>query len=239
MAQETEIQFENGGVQIGGFLVTPPPGAPRPGIVVLPGMFGLNEGIRHATRRLAQLGYAALAVDIFARIGGGPAPNLEAAKARIGRVSDAAVMGDVNGAAAYLRGLPGVSRGPIGLWGFSLGGRYAILAAAFVEKIAAVATLSTVMVDGARTAEMPASATERAQEVACPVLAIFGKDDPAAEAGRISAFRSGLAMSGQDYRVTLLPGGHNLLDASDPAYSAESADAHWHLVADFFHTHLG
>ena len=49
----------------GGFLALPDRGAPHPGVVVIHEVHGLNEDIRKISRRFADAGYAALAVDMF------------------------------------------------------------------------------------------------------------------------------------------------------------------------------
>ena len=47
-----------------GYLATPENG-PSPGVIVIQEVFGVNDHIKDVTRRVAELGYAALAPDMF------------------------------------------------------------------------------------------------------------------------------------------------------------------------------
>src|ERR1700682_3958867 len=49
----------------GGYLVTPDGPGPRPGVVVIHEIHGLNDNIKEITRRFGEAGYVALAVDLF------------------------------------------------------------------------------------------------------------------------------------------------------------------------------
>src|SRR5260370_21369647 len=49
----------------GGYAAQPDGDGPHPGVVVIHQAYGLNEHIREITRRFAENGYAALAVDLF------------------------------------------------------------------------------------------------------------------------------------------------------------------------------
>lgn len=239
MSHAADIRFPSSGFAIDACWVPPANPSGRPGVLVVPGIFGLDSHARDIARQLAGLGYPTLAVDIFTRIGGGPAPDMDAARARIGAIPDATVLGDLAAAAGFLRSLPGVPDGAVGIWGFSLGGRYAVLAAASQPGIGAVATVSALVTDAARSEANPASATERAASVSCPLLALFGAGDPAAGAEKVNGFRAALAAGGRPHQVTVVPGGHTLLNDKTPAYTAEAAATHWQAVAEFFGSHLG
>lgn len=49
----------------GGYLALPDGNGPHPGVVIIHEAYGLNDYIRDITRRLADAGYGALAVDLF------------------------------------------------------------------------------------------------------------------------------------------------------------------------------
>src|ERR1700740_729386 len=70
-----EIEFKSGSDPIAGYLArTSQPGR-NPGIVVIHEAFGLVEHIRDIARRFANIGYDALAPDLYARAGGPSDPN--------------------------------------------------------------------------------------------------------------------------------------------------------------------
>lgn len=74
------VNYEQGGVQFQGFLAYDDSiSGKRPGVVVFPEWWGLNDYAKHRAQMLAQLGFVALAADLF---GGGHVTNdpAEAAK---------------------------------------------------------------------------------------------------------------------------------------------------------------
>src|ERR671928_2112948 len=79
------------------------------------------------SRRIAELGYDALCPNLYWREAPNAAPDDAAAMARAkGGVPDQRLVGDVGGAAAYLRGLP-TSTGKVGVIGYCSGGRQSVL----------------------------------------------------------------------------------------------------------------
>src|SRR3954471_6995014 len=107
-----------------------PVGGSGPGVLVLMEIFGVGPYIRRACERLAELGYVAMAPDLYRRIEpgleiehdeAGIARGLETLQRRDmqGAVEDAAVALDA------LRALPEVTDGPVAAVGFCLGGRLA------------------------------------------------------------------------------------------------------------------
>ena len=64
------IEFKSGGDTIRGYLARPGQPGRNPGIVVIHEAFGLVEHIRDIARRFANIGYNALAPDLYTRAGG-------------------------------------------------------------------------------------------------------------------------------------------------------------------------
>ncbi len=68
-----ELTFAGaGGTPVNGYLARPADAASHPGMVVIHEAGGLGEHIRDVTNRLANVGYVALAVDLYTREGGPP-----------------------------------------------------------------------------------------------------------------------------------------------------------------------
>lgn len=59
------ISYECGGTTLTGYCADRAPGQPKPAILVAHEAFGMNDHIRARTRRLAELGYAAFALDMY------------------------------------------------------------------------------------------------------------------------------------------------------------------------------
>src|SRR5258708_32861447 len=99
------------------------------GVVVIHHMPGYDGGTKEITRTFAAHGYAALMPNLYHRDAPGASPDDAAAAARaMGGVPDERLVGDVRGAADYLRA-PDGSNGQVGGIGYGSGGRQAFLAA--------------------------------------------------------------------------------------------------------------
>ena len=75
-----------------------------PAMIVIHEAGGLGEHIRDVANRFANLGYVTLGVDLYTREGGPPPmDDLQALMTRLFSMSDARVLGDLEGAADLLR----------------------------------------------------------------------------------------------------------------------------------------
>src|SRR5260370_25240265 len=104
----------------GGYAALPNGDGPHPGVVVIHEAYGLNDNIKEITRRFAENGYAALAVDLFT------SRNRAICMARymtgmlIGSVERAGIS-DLKAALTHLAVTPGVDPQRIGAIGFCMG----------------------------------------------------------------------------------------------------------------------
>ena len=125
---ETMAMTGHGGDEIEAYLARPLDGGPRGGVVVIHHMPGYDEATKEMVRRFAAHGYAALCPNLYAREAPGASPDDASAFVRArGGVPDERLVGDVDGAATYLRALDGAN-GRIGVIGHCSGGRHAFLA---------------------------------------------------------------------------------------------------------------
>src|SRR6476659_9308422 len=128
----------DGADEIEAYLARPDGDAPRGGVVVIHHMPGYDRATKEIVRRFAELGYDAVCPNLHWREAPGAAPDDAAATVRAnGGVPDARLVGDVGGAASYLRSLPS-SNGKVGAIGYCSGGRQAVLAACNLDLDAAV-----------------------------------------------------------------------------------------------------
>ena len=130
-----KIHFTSGGDSIPGYLARPSQPGSHPGIVVIHEAFGLVEHIRDIARRFANIGYNALAPDLYARAGGPSDPNdINTVLPVMFGLPDGQAVQDLEAAAAHLRS-PGAT-GKIGAIGFCSGGRHTLLFACSSSKVA-------------------------------------------------------------------------------------------------------
>jgi carboxymethylenebutenolidase len=146
-----------------------------PGMLLLQEIFGVNDYVKDAARRLAGLGYVALAPDLYWRTERGLAlghdeADLRRAFAAVQQLDLQAAVEDSIAALAALRGLPEVTSAGsrAGVLGFCLGGNLAYHVAAQAEPDVAVCYYGSAIAD----------ALDAADTIACPTLLHFGGDDP-------------------------------------------------------------
>src|SRR6185437_16556472 len=112
--------------------------SPRGGLVLIHHMPGFDRWTKEVARRFATDGYNVLAPNLYYREAPDASPDDAAATARArGGVPDDRLVGDVGGAASYLRSMP-ASNGKVGVIGYCSGGRQAFLAACSLPLDAAV-----------------------------------------------------------------------------------------------------
>jgi carboxymethylenebutenolidase len=237
-----------GATQVNGYLARP--AAPGPGARSLPGMIviheamGLNDHIRDVVNRIANLGYAALGVDLYTREGGPPpAGDLPAMMERLFAMSDATVLGDLEGAADHLRQRDGVSA-QIGCIGFCMGGRYTLLFACASDRLNAAVDCWGGFIDKATpeehsTSERPTPPLEMADHLSCPLLGAVGAEDVNPSPAHAAALRERAAASGQEVKVDVYEGaGHAFFADYRPTYRPGPAAQLWAEVVPFLARHL-
>lgn len=211
--------------------------APLPGVIVIHEVFGLNDDIRDQARRLASLGYVALAPDLLAALGPRPLCLVRAfrdlSRGR-GPAFDA-----LESARTWLAAQPAVDPARLGVLGFCMGGGFALLLAARAPYRASAVFYGAVPRDPA------------ALEGACPIVAGYGERDRlfAPQGRRLEATLTRLNIP---HDVVIYPGaGHSYMNRHtgplarvgawgpmkvgfDPAAAEDS----WRRIAAFFAEHL-
>jgi carboxymethylenebutenolidase len=172
MTSRTEQIRAHDGGEFTGHLALPDSGY-GPGIVVIQEIFGVNDYIKGACERLANLDYVALAPDLYWRLGPGIAIDekgpggLDRAYGLVGRLDFAKAGDDAITALEHLGGLPEVTGGKAGILGFCLGGGVAYMVAALSDPATCVSYYGSAVPD----------ALALARNVRCPILFQFGGAD--------------------------------------------------------------
>jgi carboxymethylenebutenolidase len=111
------------------FVARPDAKGKFPTIIVVSEVFGVHEYIRDVCRRLARLGYVAIAPDFFVRAGDPAVINdFNEIRKIVATASDQQVMGDLAAALTFLRAQPYVDRKKLAITGFCWGGAVVWLA---------------------------------------------------------------------------------------------------------------
>jgi carboxymethylenebutenolidase len=146
------------------------------------------------------------------------------------------VMGDIAGAAAYLRAQPN-SNGKVGVIGFCSGGRQAFLAACDVPTLdAAVDCWGGSILPQPAMEGRPASqgVIRRASDMSMPLLGIFGNDDLNPDREQVDEIDRVLTELGKDHTFHRYDGaGHAFFVTDKPVYRLDQALDGWQRVFQF------
>jgi carboxymethylenebutenolidase len=229
-------------VELGeGFLAEPGDG-PRPGVVVIPDVWGLAEHTRDIAGRLAEAGFAALALDVYRKTGRPELADPAAAMAWIRELSDPLVLETVQEGVDALARHPAVAGGKVGLIGFCMGGQYAWLAACHCRGIAAVAPFYGMLryEAGLDPDRKPRSPLEAVADLSCPALGLYGLEDAIIPNADVDELEARLAKQPRPYEIVRYEGaGHAFLNDTRPAtYRPEAADDAWSRLLPFLRTHV-
>ena len=169
----------------------------RPAIAVFPEWWGHNDYLRRRARELAQLGFAALAVDIYGD-GKEAADSTEAGTLMNGLFADmASTSARIRASIEQLRGHALVDGARLGAMGYCLGGALSLHAARLGLDLRGVACFH-----GALTRTHAA----KKGEVKAAVLVCNGEADSLVPAEDIAAFRQEMTDLGVDLEWHSYPG---------------------------------
>ena len=237
-AETLRVEGE-GGDEVEAYLAQPLDQEPRGGVIVIHHMPGYDEGTREITRRFAANGYAAVCPNLYSREAPGADPDDAAAAARAaGGVPDERLVGDVAGAAAFLRSLP-ASNGRVGVIGYCSGGRQAFLAACSVDLDAAVDCYGGFVVGPPPEGDPRTPLMDRVGDLSCPLLGLFGADDHRPSPADTQLLEQALIDAGKQYEFHTYDGaGHGFFAPERPGYRPEAAKAGWQRIWTFLGEHL-
>ena len=223
-----------GGDEIEAYLAVPDDGSSARGsVVVIHHMPGYDSSTKEITRKFAAYGYAALMPNLYYRDAPGASPDDAAATARAkGGVPDDRLVGDVSGAADYLRSVPGAN-GKVGVIGYCSGGRQSFLAACSLQLDAAVDCYGACIVN-APPEGMPLKVRPivgLSKDLSCPLLGLFGADDQYPTPAETAELSRVLDEVGKPHEFHTYEGaGHAFFAVNRPAYRPEAANDGWQRI---------
>jgi carboxymethylenebutenolidase len=235
---------------LAGVLIEPdgaPPATPNgaaglPAVVVVPEIDGFCAGTVAAAQRLADAGYIALSLDLYAPYGSTPDLRGYADTiAWLDRLNDRRQLSDLVQALDWLRKLPGTDPERVGIVGFSIGGRYGMMLTTEPHGLRAVVAFYSRPWPGADIADRALAPGKHVAQFGAPVCAIFGADDDLVPLSMVDDFRRLLAQRpALGHEVHVLPGRHFFVNESRPRrYNSASAEKAWVFALDFLAAHMG
>ena len=216
------------------YISTPASAGPHPAVIVIQHAGGVDDFVRTMTDRLAAGGYLALAPDLYHREEPGSSDD---PMTRMGRLRDANIVPDVNAAVAHVKGLREARADRIGITGFCMGGRVAYLMAARNRDLKAAVVFygGNIM---ALWGEGPAP-FDLSDQVSCPVLGLFGEEDPNPNPADVAKLDAELTRLGKHHEFHSYAGaGHAFMNEGRPSYREAAALDAWSRCLDWFARHL-
>lgn len=215
------------GNRFAGFVATPEEPV-RVGVVILPDVRGLYRFYEELALRLAERGYAAVAFDYFGRTAGAEKRDDDFEyMPHVQQTTPAGVQVDVAACVAHLR-----ESGCEAIFtiGFCFGGRNSWLAAASGHGLRGA--IGFYGRPGPASDGSPGP-TGRAAELAAPILALQGGDDPGIPVEESKAFDEALDAAGVEHEVVIYDGApHSFFDRKYEDFATDSEDA-WNRVLAF------
>ena len=205
------------------------------GVVVLPDVRGLYRFYEEVALRLAERGYAAIAIDYFGRTAGvgKRGDDFEYSQHAVDTTPEG-VQRDLRAAVEYLRRPEGGSCRNVFTLGFCFGGRNSWLAGAGGHGLAGA--IGFYGRPGLGRHGLPGPA-QRAAEISCPVLALQAGADANITAEDNAAFERALESAGVEHELVTYEGApHSFFDRKQEEFAAASDDA-WARVVTFLESH--
>ena len=212
-----------------------------PVVLVVQEIFGVHEHIRDVCRRLAKVGYFAVAPELFVRQGDvSKLPGIPEIRAVVDRVPDAQVLTDLDATVAWAAASGHADADKLAITGFCWGGRVVWLYSAHSTKLkAGVAWYGRLT--GDKDAARPRHPLELTAELHAPVLGLYGGQDQGIPLTSVDDMKKALkagspAAKRSDIRV-YPQAGHAFLADYRPSYQPEAAADGWKRMLAWLKAH--
>ena len=240
MAETIHIPGHNGDL-IEAYYARPLAAGPFGSVVVIHHMPGYDPQTKEIARTFAVNGYNAICPNLYTREAPGASPDDAAAAARAqGGVPDERLVGDVGGAATFLRSLEN-SNGKVGTIGYCSGGRQSFLSAVSLPLDAAVDCYGAFVV-GNPPEGLPLKVgpiVDKTPNLSCPLLGLFGAEDSHPSPEQVAELEQALKAAGKTYEFHSYEGaGHAFFAVNRPSYRVEAANDGWQRIWDFYGQYL-
>ena len=228
--ERLELEAADGN-RFAAFAATPEEPGPA-GVVILPDVRGLYRFYEELALRFAERGVAAIAFDYFGRTAGVSAREDDwEYMPHVQQTTPEGVQADVAAAVEHLRAQ---GRETIFTVGFCFGGRHSWLSGAGGHGLAGAIGFYGRPGPGSDGSPGP---TQRAGELAAPILGLMGGADQAIPQEAVDAFDEALTAAGVEHELIVYEGApHSFFDRKQEEFQEASDDA-WRRTLDFIERH--
>ncbi|MGO9443646.1 MAG: dienelactone hydrolase family protein [Thiobacillaceae bacterium] len=237
VAQDIRISTPNG--DLPAYLAHPAIGFGFPVVLVIHEIFGVHEHIKDVCRRLAKLGFLAVAPDLFARLGN--VALMEDIKQVVAdvvnQVADAQVIADLDTTVRFVGEHTTGDLGHLAVTGFCWGGRITWLYCAHNSRVkAGVAWYGKLT--GPTSELQSRHPIDTAVKLKVPVLGLYGGKDNNIPLDSVDRMKQALATgdSGSDIHV-YVDAPHAFFADYRPSYRSDAAADGWKRLQDWLARH--
>ena len=236
-AGEVKIPVSDG--EIPAFRAKPKSGKSLPVVLVVQEIFGVHEHIKDVCRRLAKLGYVAVAPELFARQGDVSSMSdvQEIVSRVVSKVPDDQVMKDLDATVAWVEKSGQGDAHKLGITGFCWGGRVVWLYAAHNPRLkAGVAWYGRL--EGNTDELHPKNPIDVAASLHAPVLGLYGGTDQGIPLDSVVRMRKALAAAHMPSEIVVYPDApHGFHADYRPSYRQDAASDGWKRLQLWFKKH--
>lgn len=233
-AGEVKIPTKDG--EMPAYRAMPSTGGPFPVVLVVQEIFGVHEHIKDICRRLAKLGYLAIAPELYARQGDVSKIKdfQEIISKVVSKVPDSQVMSDLDATVAWARKSGKGDTAKLAITGFCWGGRIVWLYAAHNKNLkAGVAWYGRLV--GKSTELQPKYPIDLVPELKAPVLGLYGGSDMGIPTDTVDQMRKALKEAGKPCEIILYPDTPHGFNADyRPSYRKDQAEDGWKRMLEWF-----
>src|SRR5262245_57467965 len=233
------VTFKSGTEDLDAYQARPNKKGRFPVVVVIAGNPPYEEYIRNLTAMFAQIGFVAIAPNIYSLQKG--ATNLqESRKLLAEKTTDEKIFRDIQSSISYAKSQGFGKANRVAVTGFCFGGRCALMfAATYPKEVRAVVPFYGNL-------KTPAFANRKldpidvATSITVPVQGHYAEEDPEIELTQLKAFEAALKKNNRDDQIFIYSGAHHGFFAyTQPTYNTEAAKLAWQRTVAFLKEHLG
>ncbi|RYY61994.1 MAG: dienelactone hydrolase family protein [Chitinophagaceae bacterium] len=235
-AKEEEVTYNSGDKTMHSFVVYDQnKEGKRPAVLVIPEWWGINDYVKNRARQLAQLGYIAIAVDMYGD--GKVAATPDSAKAWAGPFYQDPALGKARFDAALekIKSYPQTETGVIGAIGYCFGGTMVLNAAKLGDDLKGVVSFH-----GGLAGVQPDKSKLKAEVLVC-----HGGADPFVPQSDVDQFKKQMDSVGAKYTFKVYEGATHAFSNPDAtengkkfnmpiSYNAAADTASWKEMISFF-----
>lgn len=239
VAGEVQVQTMTGAVPA--YRAHPDRSGKFPLVLVVQEIFGVHEHIKDVCRRLAKLGYFAIAIDLYHRQGDVTqlTDNQEIFAKVVNHVPDSQVMSDLDASVVYAAATGRADTAKLGITGFCWGGRITWTYCVHNPKVKAGVAWYGRLVAPQKAPLQPAYPVELAPHLKVPVLGLYGGADAGIPVEQVEQMREALTAAGNSSSEIVVYDGapHAFYADYRPSYRKEAAEDGWRRMQAWLKAH--